>query len=131
MRIVVDSSVIVGACLAGGDLGPLRDHDLLAPAHLAAEVTSALREQAFRGDIPADRAVEAVGYLQSIPIAFEHPGARAGEAAQLAADLGWAKTYDADYVVLARSMQIPLVTLDGRLRRGAAGIVNVIALVEL
>lgn len=128
---MVDSSVIVGACLAGGQLGPLRGHELVAPAHLAAEVTSAIREQAYRGDIPGDRAVEAVGYLRAIPIEFELPGARASEAASLATDLDWAKTYDAEFVVLARSLQIPLLTLDRRLRRGAADIVAVITPTEL
>lgn len=131
MRLVVDASVVVGVCLAGGDLGPLSGHDLIAPAHLAAEVTSALREQAFRGDIPADRAIEAVGFLGALPIAFQRPGAHATAAAQLATDLGWAKTYDAEYVVLASSKGILLVTLDGRLRRGAAGIVQSVAPLEL
>ncbi|TAK58309.1 MAG: hypothetical protein EPO22_10940, partial [Dehalococcoidia bacterium] len=99
MQIVVDASVIVGVCLAGGDLGPLAGHSIVAPAHLAAEVTSALREQAFRGDIPSDRAIEAVGFLGAIAIDFEPPGAHSTAAAQLATDLGWAKTYDAEYVV--------------------------------
>jgi predicted nucleic acid-binding protein len=131
VRLVVDAGVIVGVCLAGGDLGPLAGHALIAPAHLAAEVTSALREQAFRGSIPADRAIEAVGFLGAIPIDFEPPGSHATAAAQLATDLGWAKTYDAEYVVLARSKGIPLMTLDGRLRRGAAGIVQAVAPLEV
>jgi predicted nucleic acid-binding protein len=33
--------------------------------------------------------------------------------------LGWAKTYDAEYVALARLLGCRLVTLDARLRRGA------------
>ena len=33
--------------------------------------------------------------------------------------LGWAKTYDAEYVALASLLGCRLVTVDGRLRRGA------------
>jgi predicted nucleic acid-binding protein len=33
--------------------------------------------------------------------------------------MGWAKTYDAEYVALARLLGARVVTLDARLRRGA------------
>jgi predicted nucleic acid-binding protein len=33
--------------------------------------------------------------------------------------LGWASTYDAEYVALAKISDCRLVTVDGRLRRGA------------
>jgi hypothetical protein len=46
--------------------------------------------------------------------------ALAGEAWSVADELGWAKTYDANYVALARLLRCRLVTLDARLRRGAA-----------
>lgn len=45
---------------------------------------------------------------------------RLGEVAwQVADELGWAKTYDAEFVALARLLGCRLVTLDARLRRGA------------
>ena len=131
MQLVVDASVIVGVCYAGGELGPLRGHALHAPPHLAAEVTSAIRESAFRGDIPAGRASEALGFLTAVPIAFGIPGARAVDVLRLAEQLGWAKTYDAEYVDLAQTFGAPLVTLDDRLRRGAARVVRVITPSEL
>jgi predicted nucleic acid-binding protein len=37
----------------------------------------------------------------------------------LADRLGWAKTYDAEYVALARLLECRLVTLEPRLRRAA------------
>jgi hypothetical protein len=38
---------------------------------------------------------------------------------KLAEEFGWAKTYDAEYVALAKLNNCRLVTVDGRLRRGA------------
>jgi predicted nucleic acid-binding protein len=49
----------------------------------------------------------------------------------VAEELGWAKTYDAEYVALARLLQCRLVTLDARLRRGADRLGFVIAPSEL
>jgi predicted nucleic acid-binding protein len=55
-------------------------------------------------------------------------GARAWE---IADELGWAKTYDAEYVALASLLGCRLVTVDGRLRRGAARLGFVIGPDEL
>jgi len=41
------------------------------------------------------------------------------ETTRIADQLGWAKTYDAEYVALASLLECRLVTLDGRLRGGA------------
>jgi predicted nucleic acid-binding protein len=44
----------------------------------------------------------------------------------LARSLGWAKTYDAEYVELAQRLGCPLLTVDLRLVRGARGLVELI-----
>ncbi|HEY3208372.1 MAG TPA: hypothetical protein VGL18_01050 [Actinomycetota bacterium] len=46
-------------------------------------------------------------------------------------ELGWAKTYDAEYIALARLMRCRLISLDARLLRGAARLGFVIGLDEL
>ncbi len=52
-------------------------------------------------------------------------------AIELARDLGWAKTYDAEYVALARLLKAPLVTIDGRLARAVGNLVQIIAPADL
>jgi predicted nucleic acid-binding protein len=119
LDVVVDSSVVLRVCLAGGAPGTLAGHRLHAPAHLPAEVTSALRELSWRGEIPGDRGREALDYLAALPITYAAPGSLATDAWSTAEDLGWAKTYDAEFVALAARLNCPLVTLDARLQRGA------------
>jgi predicted nucleic acid-binding protein len=49
----------------------------------------------------------------------------------VAEEFGWAKTYDAEYVALAKIEGCRLVTLDGRLRRGADRLGFVVTPAEL
>jgi hypothetical protein len=58
--------------------------------------------------------------------------ARAGDLAwRIADELGWAKTYDAEYLALAGVLGCRLVTLDLRLRRGAERLGYVVTPMEL
>lgn len=53
------------------------------------------------------------------PVEERHHDQLGDEAWRIAEEFGWAKTYDAEYVALALLLGCRLVTLDGRLRRGA------------
>jgi predicted nucleic acid-binding protein len=48
------------------------------------------------------------------------------QASAVADELGWAKTYDAEYVALARRMRTRLITRDERLQRGAGRLIEVV-----
>jgi predicted nucleic acid-binding protein len=122
--LVVDASVIVQVSLAGGSLGPLAGHELIAPTLLASEVTSILCEMTHRGEVPHEHARVAVGRLGSLPIRYERPDGLAERAWDLARSLGWAKSYDAEYVALALVHEAPLFTIDERMRRGAGHVVS-------
>jgi predicted nucleic acid-binding protein len=50
---------------------------------------------------------------------------------QISHEFGWAKTYDAEYVALAKILGCRLVTFDGRLRRGADRLGFVVTPTEL
>jgi len=126
VRLVVDAGVIVEACVAGGVLGPLGRHALVAPALLPAEVGAAIRQLVWRGELPLDEGRNAVAALPGLPIDYATPTAVTREAWALAEGLGWAKTYDAEYVALARSLQVPLVTADRRLVRGASHLATIL-----
>jgi predicted nucleic acid-binding protein len=119
VQLVVDASVVVQVLIAGGKLGPLEGHDLSAPALLASEVTSVIRELVWRGDVPESVGDQAIVAFLALPIAHAPADSLAIEATAVAAQLGWAKTYDAEYLALARRTGCPMVTLDDRLIRGA------------
>jgi predicted nucleic acid-binding protein len=123
VRLVVDASVVIQVALAGSKLGLLARHELVAPALLASEITSTLSEMAYRGELPVDEARTAVAAAHKLPITLENPLGHHERAWALARSLGWAKTYDAEYVALAQAIGAPLVTIDERLRRGAGHLV--------
>jgi predicted nucleic acid-binding protein len=128
--VVVDASTVVAACLAADGWTPLRGEELLAPPLALSEASSVIHEARWRGELTPDVARRALERLTAAPVTFrtlESPLF----AWAVADELGWAKTYDAEYVALARALNCRLVTLDARLRRGAGRLAEIVGPTEL
>jgi predicted nucleic acid-binding protein len=129
--LVIDATIAVDMALAGGAPGVLAVEELVAPALMWSESTSALHELAFRGEVDGVTSSDAIARLSALGIArLEHPELHP-EASRIARKLGWAKTYDAEYVALARLTGSRLLTRDARLRRGASSVVTIVGPAEL
>lgn len=123
--------MIVQGCLEAAGFESLGGFDLVAPRLLPSEALSALHELMWRGEISRELAERALERLKVAPYEIQDPGGLADAAWQLAESLGWAKTYDAEYVALARILGCPLVTVDARLARGAGRAVRIVGPGEL
>lgn len=129
--LVIDASVALSAALTRDGFDRLREHDLVAPPLLWSEVVSTLREHAWRQEISGPLAAQSLDAFLAAPIRRHGPRRLAREAWWVAEELGWAKTYDAEYVALARLEGCRLLTRDDRLRRGAVRLVECIGPAEL
>jgi predicted nucleic acid-binding protein len=128
---VLDATTVVDAALMPRRLDQLARHSPVAPALLWSEATSTLRELEWRGRLSVNEAQAALDRLLDAKIERRAPRRLYEEASALARELGWAKTYDAEYLALARILGCRLVTLDGRLRRGAARFAEIVGPSEL
>jgi predicted nucleic acid-binding protein len=125
--LAVDANVVIVRCPSETGFDTLATHDLVAPPLLRPEALSVLHEMFWRRTVPHDLMDLALDRLETAPITITEPDGLAREAWNVAEEFGWAKTYDAEYVALARLLDCRLLTLDGRLRRGAKRLGFVIA----
>lgn len=111
----------------------LGGEELVAPPLLWSEVPSVLHELVFREEISQTLGHEALKRFTAGKLAIKEkrPDGLASEAWGIAAELGWAKTYDAEYLATAKLLECRLVTLDMRLRRGAERLDLVVTAAEL
>jgi predicted nucleic acid-binding protein len=103
----------IPACLTDAGFTILPDDDLVAPVLLWSETRSVLHELVWRREITAADGEAARRMLEVAPVRRIDDERLGGEADTL----GWGRTYDAEYVALARLLGCRLVTLDARLRR--------------
>jgi predicted nucleic acid-binding protein len=116
--LVIDASVALPASGSPAGFDIFRE-DLIAPPLLWSEVRSALHEAAWRRDVSDEQARRSMESFERSAIRVRNPR-RLGETAwRIANELGFAKTYDTEYLALAALVGCRLVTLDRRLRRGA------------
>lgn len=124
--VTVDASVVVDA-LVGPDAAHVHERignrDLLAPAHIDAEVLNALRGLHLGGHLSEGRCREALGDFAALTVS-RWP--LEGELLERGFDLVQSMTaYDALYVVLAQLTDTPLLTRDVPLSRAARRLVAV------
>jgi predicted nucleic acid-binding protein len=119
---VVDASALVEA-LIGTALGSnvrsrMRECELHAPAHLDAEVLSALGRLHRTGDLDAGSVSSALNELAVAPIARHHLAALLAGAWSAREQL---RLVDALYVELSNTLAAVLLTTDERLSRAYGG----------
>lgn len=128
--LVLDASVALPACGARDGFALFGDQVLVAPPLMWSEARSSLHHLAWRGAVARSDAEASLRRLETCPVVRrdDSVGPRAWAVAD---ELGWAKTYDAEYVALALLLDCRLVTLDARLQRGAERLGCVISPAEL
>lgn len=125
--LVVDASAALHVAFAQRPTPGLDRFDLMAPPIFRSETLSGLSAAVFRGALPEAALGSAFERLEDFPVSIVDDGqAHRRSALAIARSLGWAKTYDAEYVALALRLQCGLLTADERLARGAARLVTII-----
>jgi predicted nucleic acid-binding protein len=87
-------------------------------------VLSALHETVARGEMPREVARERLARIGRMPIRLLGDAVLRRRAWEVADRLGWASTYDAEYVALTLLQADAFVALDAELARSVEGIVR-------
>jgi predicted nucleic acid-binding protein len=120
-KFVVDCGAVLQLASEGIEVPP--EHELLSPTLLRSQTLSVLHEAVHRGEIQPDVALERLTRIWAMPIRLLGDAVLRRRAWALAEQLGWAETYDAEYVALTQLQADALITLDAQLARRVEGIV--------
>jgi predicted nucleic acid-binding protein len=128
-RYVVDTSVVLH--LAARELEVSPEHELLAPTLIRSQALSTLHEAVHAGELTADAGREQLERVGKLKLRLLGDAVLRRVAWKLADRLGWASTYDAEYLALTQLQADAFVTLDGELARHAEGVVPLAGLDDL
>jgi predicted nucleic acid-binding protein len=122
-RFVVDATAALH--LAESDMEVSGAHKLLAPTILRSQALSMLHEAVHRDEVPADIARSRLARIGRMPIRYLGDAVLRRRAWDLADQLGWATTYNAEYLALTQLQADAFVTLDAELARVAENVVAI------
>lgn len=129
--LVVDAAVVVTVCLSESGLKALGREELMAPHLMWSEASSVMHELRWRKEISDELAAIGLARLAAADVSPRRPKGLIEEAWRIAEQLGWTKTYDAEYLALARLLRCRLLTTDAKLKASGSEIVNVIGPADL
>jgi predicted nucleic acid-binding protein len=121
-RFVVDCETLLR--IAAGEIEVAAEHQLVAPTLVRSQALSALYESARRGDISEAEGIERVARINSLKVRFLGDKVLQRQAWKIATQLGWATTYDAEYVALTQLQADAFVTSDAELARMVSDLVE-------
>jgi predicted nucleic acid-binding protein len=122
-RFVLDAGAVLH--LAGAGIEIAAGHKLLAPTLLRSQTLATLHEAVHRGELSPEVARDRLARIGRMPIRLLGDGVLRRRAWEIADQLGWPSTYQAEYVALTQLQADALVTLDADLARAVGGIVTV------
>jgi predicted nucleic acid-binding protein len=128
-RFVVDAGVAIQ--LAGGGIDVAPGHELLAPTLLRSQTLSILHEAVARGEITAEDGLLRHRQISKLPIRLLGDGVLRRKAWQVADQLGWPSTLNAEYVALTLLQADAFVTLDPDLARSVGGLIATASIDDL
>ena len=128
-RFVVDASAVVRLAQRGFEVSAA--HALLAPTLIRSQALSTLHEAVQRGEIPPNVARNRLARIGRMKIRLLGDAVLRRRAWELADQLGWSSTYNAEYIALTQLQADAFVTLDAELARSVEGIVAVASIDEL
>jgi predicted nucleic acid-binding protein len=120
-RFVVDCGAVLHLAAEGIEVPD--EHELLAPTLLRSQTLSTLHEAVHAGDIAPEVARDRLARIQALPIRLLGDAVLRRRAWEVADQLGWTETYDAEYVALTQLQADAFVTLDAKLARAVEGVV--------
>ncbi len=120
-RFVVDAGVVLHLVRTQAKIAG--SHKLLAPTLLRSQTLSLLHEAVQRAEISNEAALDHLALIAKMPIRLLGDAVLRRRAWQLADQLGWASTYDAEYIALTQLQADAFVTLDKALARSVSSLV--------
>jgi len=128
-RFVVDPGAVLD--IVRDEIEVADAHRLLAPTLLRSQLLSILHEAVQRGDVAAEAAREHLARFGKMKIRLLGDAVLRRRAWEVADRLGWASTYDAEYVALTQLQADALVTSNPDLAAAASGLVPIAAIADL
>ena len=120
-RYVVDAGVLL--LLAAEEVEVSQEHELLAPTLVRSQALSLLYEAVRRGELKAGAARQRLDRIGRMKIRLLGDAVLRRRAWEVAEQLGWESTYDAEYVALTQLQADAFVTLDEQLAKQVEGLV--------
>ncbi|MFC9560057.1 hypothetical protein [Agromyces sp. NPDC056965] len=101
------------------------DHQLVAPNVLRSRVLSHLYRKVRHGEVSRDAAIEQLGRLTSMRVRLLGDRVSRAVAWQIAEQLDWDDTTNAEFVAVAKLQADAFITLDPEFARQVEGIVTI------